>query len=754
MSPLFSSLPGVHASEGDAQLRRGETPADSDFSATFDEALERIDGPSVTPHRTDDLPARERAEQARDAAPPVLIHADDVDRGQGELDADPVRFEEESTGDARRPIEGKEIRTRPSADVRTEVLEDRVTPVLSRVDTEELESGEAALLPPTPQPQPSRVGLEPVHGVTPDEPMTPVLDGAPQSTSIEHTGPAASDLAHRPTIADVGIVPAAVEVELASPAAPIPASDRAPRPTDVDGPVGALEPLSPIASESLAEASAADRSMDRLDPTLQRRIDRVVRRMEAEHGHTVELVEGVRSPERQEFLYAQGRTRPGPVVTWTRDSAHSRGRAADLMVDGGYDDAVGYARLQQIAREEGLRTLGMKDRGHVELPAGASDRGESSFELRAERGNVPSGVTPRSGRVGLARVARPAATARVANVARVAQPGGTIRTAAEALPLTPRPIEAPVPDLSIGPSTRAAGATLPSTPRPIEAPVPDLSIGPSMSTTTTEGAGASRVAASSVDGSSASTHPSAPPVEPAVPQQRPVSVSAPQADLAPAQARTPSEDTGSSRDDSRERPDDRKPARPSLSPTESRAAALDLLSRATDGAIRPAGRVEAPSYVDAMDRVERVLEARELARSAAPSSVRVKLDGTAGPIESIRVGLSGREVMANLDVSDPAAAERLRSRVSELTEALQARGMDLGGMGIRSGGTEGLVESLLGARGDATSDLLRTLLGGNNTDNGRETRDERFRQQAQREFNDDRSGSNRSGRDSWKEQQR
>ena len=43
------------------------------------------------------------------------------------------------------------------------------------------------------------------------------------------------------------------------------------------------------------------------------------------------VLEGLRTPERQAELYAQGRTAPGPVVTWTMDSPHLHGRAVDLV---------------------------------------------------------------------------------------------------------------------------------------------------------------------------------------------------------------------------------------------------------------------------------------------------------------------------------------------------------------------------------------------------------------------------------------
>lgn len=47
------------------------------------------------------------------------------------------------------------------------------------------------------------------------------------------------------------------------------------------------------------------------------------------------VLEGIRTPARQRELYAQGRTKPGPVVTWTMNSRHfvqedGFGHAVDL----------------------------------------------------------------------------------------------------------------------------------------------------------------------------------------------------------------------------------------------------------------------------------------------------------------------------------------------------------------------------------------------------------------------------------------
>ena len=42
------------------------------------------------------------------------------------------------------------------------------------------------------------------------------------------------------------------------------------------------------------------------------------------------VIEGRRTPERQRELYAQGRTTPGKIVTWTLQSKHLDGLAVDL----------------------------------------------------------------------------------------------------------------------------------------------------------------------------------------------------------------------------------------------------------------------------------------------------------------------------------------------------------------------------------------------------------------------------------------
>lgn len=63
---------------------------------------------------------------------------------------------------------------------------------------------------------------------------------------------------------------------------------------------------------------------------------RVVERALAISAVDFRVIEGVRTKARQQELYAQGRTKPGPKVTWTLNSNHFRkadgfGHAVDLL---------------------------------------------------------------------------------------------------------------------------------------------------------------------------------------------------------------------------------------------------------------------------------------------------------------------------------------------------------------------------------------------------------------------------------------
>lgn len=117
---------------------------------------------------------------------------------------------------------------------------------------------------------------------------------------------------------------------------------------------------------------------------------RVVRRALALSNVDFAVAEGVRPAERQAKLYAQGRTNPGEIVTWTRHSKHEiqidgNGWAVDLVpvnpkkkaIDWGYSG--GFAEIKRAmfaAAEElqqGIRWGGDWNRNGIEHEKGETD---------------------------------------------------------------------------------------------------------------------------------------------------------------------------------------------------------------------------------------------------------------------------------------------------------------------------------------------------------------------------------------------
>lgn len=108
------------------------------------------------------------------------------------------------------------------------------------------------------------------------------------------------------------------------------------------------------------------------------------------------VLEGLRTIDRQRELYAQGRTKPGPIVTWTMNSAHLRGHAVDLgaIVNGKYIDGntpeelrlydkIADAMLATAAKLDIPLTWGVKkkdgtvtDNGHFQLNSNFYNKGK------------------------------------------------------------------------------------------------------------------------------------------------------------------------------------------------------------------------------------------------------------------------------------------------------------------------------------------------------------------------------------------
>lgn len=77
----------------------------------------------------------------------------------------------------------------------------------------------------------------------------------------------------------------------------------------------------------------------------------------AEHDASVTVICGYRSQAEQDRLWNQGRTEPGPIVTWTKRSKHTTREAIDLGIfdrdTGRYLDAEDARRARRVYQEIG-----------------------------------------------------------------------------------------------------------------------------------------------------------------------------------------------------------------------------------------------------------------------------------------------------------------------------------------------------------------------------------------------------------------
>ncbi len=103
-------------------------------------------------------------------------------------------------------------------------------------------------------------------------------------------------------------------------------------------------------------------SLDVLDPDVKSKVLELhIKAMQA--GLKVSYNETHRTQERQEYLFQQGRSRRGDVITWTLTSDHTLSRAVDFH---GSDKDL--KKLREMGAEMGFSTLGDMDKGHLSYP--------------------------------------------------------------------------------------------------------------------------------------------------------------------------------------------------------------------------------------------------------------------------------------------------------------------------------------------------------------------------------------------------
>lgn len=98
------------------------------------------------------------------------------------------------------------------------------------------------------------------------------------------------------------------------------------------------------------------RDISELIPTAQIACNMFMKKC-SDAGLNVLITETYRSQERQNYLYEQGRTRSGNIVTWTKNSRHTSRRAWDICknVKGHeYDDPEFFVSCGKIAGKLGI----------------------------------------------------------------------------------------------------------------------------------------------------------------------------------------------------------------------------------------------------------------------------------------------------------------------------------------------------------------------------------------------------------------
>lgn len=135
------------------------------------------------------------------------------------------------------------------------------------------------------------------------------------------------------------------------------------------------------------------RDQSQLHPKLQKKIEKFLAKCEKE-GYKVRITECLRTKEEQDALYAQGRSKPGAIVTNAKGSSyqsmHQWGVAFDICRNdskGPYYDKDGFFdKVGKIGQSVGLEWGGswksIKDKPHFQLP----DWGSGSLMLRLRYG--------------------------------------------------------------------------------------------------------------------------------------------------------------------------------------------------------------------------------------------------------------------------------------------------------------------------------------------------------------------------------
>ncbi len=469
------------------------------------------------------------------------------------------------------------------------------------------------------------------------------------------------------------------------------------------------------------------RDLAALQPAFREKVERVIARMHDEFGSAVTVAESWRSQTRQDFLVEQGRTRPGPVVTWTRQSLHSDGAAVDLVVDGKWDNGQGYQRLARIANEEGLQTLGTRDPGHVQLPA--SDRALHDIAKVATVSEIRvASNTPRAAMTS-SSLASPSLTS-------PASRSDSLLAVPARDTVTPRPrssgdiasVAAVARVADVAPVARVASVMASGVAAPIRA-----------RRTESEASGTAHPAESSPARSGTNAGNDAP----APRSDRTVSRAGDSMATRPDDAARPTEERSSVR------------RATTVGGAAHAAEAFPTAPRAGDvraplNTVRPlmdATPVDGVIRSDAASRVDQVLSLQDAHDAQPASQMTLKIDNADGGQDHIRVAVRGASVGATIEVRDAASAEQLNSRIHELSAALEARGLSGDSVHVRAAAVAGLGNTIDSTRGFTAADPAALRPGTLFAESGSSARSRGDAQQQRNSQDPSRNRSRREQRD-------
>ena len=121
--------------------------------------------------------------------------------------------------------------------------------------------------------------------------------------------------------------------------------------------------------------AAIDRDLNKLAPFFRSLLEVALSEC-WELGFQIKVFEAFRTPERQDFLFEQGRTRPGKIITKAKSwrSWHQYGLAVDLVFQKNgvwtWDKDFDYDKPASILKEYGFEWLYPFEQSHFQITGG------------------------------------------------------------------------------------------------------------------------------------------------------------------------------------------------------------------------------------------------------------------------------------------------------------------------------------------------------------------------------------------------